>query len=67
MKKICIIVVLSVLVILLGIDLSYWASRCKAAEAVIYQVSNDTESYFYDVLVEGDNYQIWVDYRDWEF
>lgn len=34
--------------------------KLHAAEAVIEQVRNDEPDYFYDVLVEGDVYQIYI-------
>jgi uncharacterized protein YacL (UPF0231 family) len=35
-------------------------AKLQAAEAVIEQVENDEPDYFYDVLVEGDAYQIYI-------
>ena len=35
-------------------------AKLQAAEAVIEQVRNDEPDYFYDVLVEGDTYQIYI-------
>ena len=35
-------------------------AKLHAAEAVIEQVENDEPDYFYDVLVEGDVYQIYI-------
>lgn len=35
-------------------------AKLHAAEAVIEQVRNDEPDYFYDVLVEGDAYQIYI-------
>ena len=35
-------------------------AKLHAAEAVIEQVAEDEPIYFYDVLVEGDNYQIYI-------
>ena len=35
-------------------------AKLHAAEAVIEQVENDEPDYFYDVLVEGDTYQIYI-------
>jgi uncharacterized protein YacL (UPF0231 family) len=35
-------------------------AKLHAAESVIEQVRNDKSDYFYDVLVEGDTYQIYI-------
>ena len=35
-------------------------AKLHAAEAVIEQVAEDEPVYFYDVLVEGDNYQLYI-------
>ena len=35
-------------------------AKLHAADAVIEQVRNDEPDYFYDVLVEGDAYQIYI-------
>ena len=35
-------------------------AKLHAAEAVIEQVAKDEPIYFYDVLVEGDNYQLYI-------
>lgn len=35
-------------------------AKLHAAEAVIEQVENDEPDYFYDVLVEGDAYQMYI-------
>lgn len=35
-------------------------AKLHAADAVIEQVRNDETDYFYDALVEGDAYQIYI-------
>ena len=45
---------------------SYWMGRCNAAEAVIEQVREDKPDYVLDVLCEGDNWDewnIWLEYN----
>ena len=66
MKKNCIIVVLTILVIVLFASVksmssraSYWMNRCDAAESVIDRWANDDEDYFLDVIMEGDEYMEW--------
>lgn len=70
MKKNLIIVVLSVLVIMLFASVrsmssraSYWMNRCDAAEAVIDRVESDNPDYVMDVLCEGDEWNIWLEYN----
>ena len=36
------------------------SAKLSNAAAVIEQVAEDEPIYFYDVLVEGDNYQIYI-------
>lgn len=36
------------------------SAKLSNAAAVIEQVAEDEPVYFYDVLVEGDNYQIYI-------
>lgn len=69
MKKV-IIVVLTILVIVLFASVksmssraSYWMSRCDAAEAVIDRVESDRPDYVMDVLCEGDEWNIWLEYN----
>lgn len=70
MKKNVIIVVLSMLVIMLFASVksmssraSYWMQRCDAAEAVIDRVETDIPDYVMDVLCEGDEWNIWLEYN----
>lgn len=70
MKKNVIIVVLSVLVIMLFASVksmssraSYWMNRCDAAEEVIDRVEADMPDYVMDVLCEGDEWNIWLEYN----
>ena len=70
MKKNCIIAVLSVLVIVLFASVrsmssraSYWMQRCDAAEEVIDRVEADMPDYVMDVLCEGDEWNIWLEYN----
>lgn len=70
MKKNVIIVVLTVLVIMLFISVrsmseraSYWMQRCDAAEEVIDRVEADMPDYVMDVLCEGDEWNIWLEYN----
>jgi hypothetical protein len=70
MKKNVIIVVLSVLVIMLfasvrsmSNEASYWMQRCNAAETVINRVESDNPDYVLDVLCEGDEWNIWLEYN----
>lgn len=70
MKKSVIIVVLSVLVIMLfasvrkmSNEASYWMNRCDAAEEVIDRVESDRPDYVMDVLCEGDEWNIWLEYN----
>ena len=70
MKKNVIIVVLSVLVIMLFASVksmssraSYWMQRCDAAEEVINRVEADMPDYVMDVLCEGDEWNIWLEYN----
>ena len=70
MKKNVIIVVLSVLVIMLFASVksmsyraSYWMQRCDAAEEVIDRVEADMPDYVMDVLCEGDEWNIWLEYN----
>lgn len=70
MKKNCIIVVLSVLVIMLfasvrsmSNEASYWMQRCDAAESVIDRVESDNPDYVLDVLYEGDEWCDWMEYN----
>lgn len=68
MKKNVIIVLLVVLVIMLFASVrsmssraSYWMDRCDAAESVINRMADDNEEYFFDVIMEGDEYSEWFD------
>ena len=68
MKKNCIIVVLSMLVIMLFASVrsmssraSYWMQRCDAAESVINRMADDNKEYFLDVVMESDEYSEWFD------
>lgn len=70
MKKNCIIAVLAVLVIVLFASVrsmssraSYWMQRCDAAESVIDRVETDMPDYVMDVLCEGDEWNIWLEYN----
>lgn len=70
MKKNCIIAVLAVLVIVLFASVksmssraSYWMQRCDAAESVINRVESDNPDYVMDVLCEGDEWNIWLEYN----
>lgn len=36
------------------------STKLSNADAVIEQVAEDEPVYFYDVLVEGDNYQLYI-------
>ena len=70
MKKNVIIVVLSVLVIMLFASVksmssraSYWMQRCDAAESVIDRVETDIPDYVMDVLCDGDEWNIWLEYN----
>ena len=70
MKKNCIIAVLAVLVIVLFASVksmsskaSYWMNRCDAAEEVIDRVEADMPDYVMDVLCEGDEWNIWLQYN----
>lgn len=70
MKKNVIIVVLVVLVIVLFASVrsmssraSYWMQRCDAAESVIDRVETDMPDYVMDVLCEGDEWNIWLEYN----
>ena len=70
MKKNVIIVVLTVLVIMLFASVrsmsnkaSYWMQRCDAAEEVIDRVEADMPDYVMDVLCEGDEWNIWLEYN----
>lgn len=70
MKKNCIIAVLAVLVIVLFASVksmsskaSYWMNRCDAAEEVIDRVEADMPDYVMDVLCEGDEWNIWLEYN----
>ena len=70
MKKNCIIVVLTILVIVLfasvrsmSNEASYWMQRCDAAESVIDRVESDRPDYVMDVLCEGDEWNIWLEYN----
>ena len=70
MKKNIIIVVLAVMAIISLISsyqmssrASYWMQRCDAAEAVIDRVETDIPDYVMDVLCEGDEWNIWLEYN----
>ena len=70
MKKNVIIVVLSMLVIMLfasvrrmANEASYWMERSEAAESVIERVESDIPNYVMDVLCEGDEWNIWLEYN----
>ena len=70
MKKNVIIVVLTILVIVLFASVksmssraSYWMQRCDAAVAVIDSVETDIPDYVMDVLCEGDEWNIWLEYN----
>lgn len=67
MKKNIIIVVLSILSIISMTSLksmssraAYWVQRATAAEAVIDRCSKDCKDYFYDVLMEGEEFNNWI-------
>lgn len=71
MKKNVIIVVLTILVIVLfasvrrmANEASYWMERSEAAESVIERVESDMTDYMLDVLSEGDEYQLWLEYTE---
>ena len=68
--KNCIIVVLTILLIVLFASVksmssraSYWMNRCDAAEEVINRVEADMPDYVMDVLCEGDEWNIWLEYN----
>lgn len=70
MKKNIIIVVLAVVAIVSFISsyqmssrASYWMQRCDAAEEVINRVEADMPDYVMDVLCEGDEWSIWLEYN----
>lgn len=42
---------------------SYWMQRCDAAEEVIDRVEADMPDYVMDVLCEGDEWNIWLEYN----
>lgn len=70
MKKNIIIVVLAVMAIVSFISTyqmssraSYWMNRCDAAEEVIDRVEADMPDYVMDVLCEGDEWSIWLEYN----
>ena len=42
---------------------SYWMQRCDAAEEVINRVEADMPDYVMDVLCEGDEWNIWLEYN----
>ena len=70
MKKNIIIVVLTVVAIVSFISTyqmssraSYWMQRCDAAEEVINRVEADMPDYVMDVLCEGDEWIIWLEYN----
>lgn len=70
MKKNIIIVVLAVVTIVSFISTyqmssraSYWMNRCDAAEEVIDRVEADMPDYVMDVLCEGDEWGIWLEYN----
>lgn len=70
MKKNIIIVVLAVVAIVSFISTyqmssraSYWMQRCDAAEEVIDRVEADMPDYVMDVLCEGDEWSIWLEYN----
>ena len=70
MKKNIIIVVLAVVAIISLISsyqmssrASYWMQRCDAAEEVIDRVEADMPDYVMDVLCEGDEWNIWLEYN----
>ena len=70
MKKNIIIVVLAVMAIISFISTyqmssraSYWMNRCDAAEEVIDRVEEDMPDYVMDVLCEGDEWSIWLEYN----
>ena len=67
MKKNIIIVVLSILSIISMTSLksmssraAYWMKRTTAAEEVIDRCSKDCKDYFYDVLMEGEEFNNWI-------
>ena len=39
---------------------AYWMQRSYAAEAVIDRCSEDCADYFYDVLMEGEEFNNWI-------
>ena len=39
---------------------AYWMQRSYAAEAVIDRCSKDCKDYFYDVLMEGEEFNNWI-------
>lgn len=70
MKKNIIIVVLAVMAIISFISsyqmssrASYWMQRCDAAEEVIDRVEADMPDYVMDVLCEGNEWSIWLEYN----
>ena len=44
-------------------EASYWMNRCDAAEEVIDRVEADMPDYVMDVLCEGDEWNIWLEYN----
>lgn len=67
MKKNCIIVVLTILVIVLFASVksmssraSYWMQRCDAAERVIERVEEDKPNYVMDGLACGQEWEDWT-------
>ena len=68
--KNCIIVVLIVALLVsvfsvnqMSNEASYWMNRCDAAEEVIDRVEADMPDYVMDVLCEGDEWNIWLEYN----
>ena len=39
---------------------AYWMKRSYAAEAVIDRCAEDCKDYFYDVLMEGEEFNNWI-------